>query len=179
MAKRTDAEVAQRILKAEFGDQSDIENLSDEDETQQEEIEVEEETVVEVEIDESSSEEENQEPIAKKRPKKQPVKKKVSWVKKRLIHSTPLETIEDLPLSDPQSPYSYFKEFVLDSLLEEFSEKTNMYYFQNTGRDLKVTGEEIKTLFGIHVEMGSAKFPTLRTNWSKARRYNLTADAMT
>ena len=54
-----------------------------------------------------------------------------------------------------------------------------MYYFQNTGKDLKVTVEEIKTLFGIHFEMGSAKFPTLRTNWSKARRYNLIADAMT
>ena len=179
--KRTAAEVAQQILNAEFGDQSDIEDLSDEDDdqTQQEEIEVEEETVVEIEIDESSSEEENQEPVAKKPTKKQPVKKKVSWVKKRFISSAPLETIEDLPLSDPLSPYSYFKEFIPNSLLEEFSEKTNMYYFQNTGKDLKVTGEEIKTLFGIHVEMGSAKFPTLRTYWSKARRYNLIADAMT
>ena len=110
--------------------------------------------MVEVEIDETSNEEEHQEPVAKKRTKKQAVKKKVSWVKNRLNPAASLKTIEYLPLSHPLSPFSYFKEFIPDSLLEEFSEKTSTYYFQNTRRDLKVTGEEIKTSFGIHVEMG-------------------------
>ena len=182
MATKRAAEVAQKIVNAEFDNESDIKDLSDEDdvETLQEEVEV-EDVVVEVGIDKSSSDEEaeNEELVSKKRKKAQPVCKKVSWVKKRFVSSAPLEANEDMPLSEPLTPYSYFKEFISDSLLEEFSEKTNMYYIQNTGKDLKVSDEEVRILFGIHVEMGSSKFPALRYYRSKARRYNLIADAMT
>lgn len=90
-----------------------------------------------------------------------------------------MEEADDLQFVEPKSPYQYFREFMSDSLYETFSEKTNLYYFQNHGKNLKVTAEEIKALFGIHVEMGSASFPRLRQYWSKARRYPLIADTMT
>lgn len=37
-----------------------------------------------------------------------------------------------------------------------------MYFFQNNGKNLNATVEEIKILFGIHIEMGSVKFPNRR-----------------
>ena len=131
MATKRSAEVAQMIVNAEFGNESDIEDLSDEDdvETLQEVVEV-EDAVVEVGIDKSSSDEEaeNEELVSNKRKKAQPVCKKVSWVKKRFVSFAALEANEDMPLSEPLTPYSYSKEFISDSLLVEFSEKTNMYY---------------------------------------------------
>ena len=47
------------------------------------------------------------------------------------------------------------------------------------GKDLKATPQEINTLLGMHLEMGSVPFPNMRLYWRKGRRYKLIADAMT
>ena len=107
MATKRAAEVAQKIVNAKFGNESDIKDLSDENDVEalQEVVEV-EDVVVEVGIDKSSSDEEaeNEELVSKKHKKAQPVRKKVSWVKKRFVSSAPLEANEDIPLSEPLAP---------------------------------------------------------------------------
>ena len=50
--------------------------------------------------------------------------------------------------------------------IENMCEKSNMYYFQTQGKDLKMT-QEIKTLLGINLEMGSFLFPNMRLYWNK------------
>ena len=54
-----------------------------------------------------------------------------------------------------------------------------MYYFQMHGKDLKATPQEINTLLGMHLEMGSVPFPNMRLYWRKGQRYKLIADVMT
>ncbi|CAL4128409.1 unnamed protein product, partial [Meganyctiphanes norvegica] len=80
---------------------------------------------------------------------------------------------------EPLSPLNYFTNFFTKDFIENVAEKTNMFYMQNTGKNLNVTPGEIQTLIGIHIEMGTVTYPQLRLYWGQTRRYDLIADAMT
>ena len=91
----------------------------------------------------------------------------------------PVEDIKDSFPTEPASACSYFAKFITDSMIEDVCEKANMYYLQTQGKDLRATPQEIKSLIGIHIEMGSIPFPNIRLYWNKGRRYKLIADTIT
>ena len=52
-------------------------------------------------------------------------------------------------------------------MIKDVCEKTNMYYLQMQGKDLRATSQEINALIGIHIEVGFIPFPNIRLYWSK------------
>ncbi len=77
------------------------------------------------------------------------------------------------------NPYQYFIKFVPNSLIEDISVKTNMYHLQMKGKLLNTNSHEIQKLIGMHIEMGTMKFPNIRLYWSSKCHYPLIAEAMT
>lgn len=69
---------------------------------------------------------------------------------------------------DIESPLQYFKQFVTDEMLQNLSEQTNLYYFQQQGKPLGTTPKEIEIFIGIIIKIGIRKLPSLRHYWSKA-----------
>lgn len=174
MPKRTPEEIAQMILDNAFGDDSDIEGLSDEEDCTSVESAVPETPSEVIEI---QTEENEPEPPP---PKKSRQKiKKTTWKKMKFTPTAPAEDRKDSVPTEPVSPYSYFTKFITDSFIEGVCEKTNRYHFQTHGKNLRATTQEIKALIGMHIEIGSTPFRNLRLYWSKGRRYKLIADAMT
>ena len=189
MAKKTAADVANLIMNVEFGDMSDIEGLSDDEN----DLGIAKNVVVNStgetstpalhalgndEVADELLEENTDEQPAAKKAKKQSKPAKVTWHRKKFSASVPDEELDDFPTRQPHSPYHYFKSFIDDDLIAEFCAKTNMYYMQTHGKSLNVTEQEIKALFGIHIEIGAVPYPQLRMYWSRDRRYPLIADAM-
>ena len=56
--------------------------------------------------------------------------------------------------------------------------ETNNYFYRKEDKNLNTSYEEIRKLLGIHIEIGSIRYPQLRLYWSKKRLYDLIADAM-
>ena len=189
MARRTAISIAQSIMNADFGDNSDVEGLSDSEELSDQRFDIAANVIVSngrrtnsneeeptASLDDEEEQENNEPPAKKTEVQRKPVK--IIWKKSRFVTTAPAEEVPDLQESEPYSPYDYFKKFIDDELLQLFSEKTNMYCLQIKNKNLNVTKEEIQVLLGIHIEIGSVPYPQLRMYWSKDRRYPLIADAM-
>ena len=173
MPKRTPEEIAQMILDSAYGNESEIGNLSDQEDGIPEVMAVLEAPSEEIEYE---PQDEEPEPPSKKLKKKL---EKISWKKMKFTPTAPVEDVGDSFPTEPASAYFYFTKFITDSLIKDVCEKTNIYYLQTQGKDLRATLQEIKALIGIYIEMGSIPFPNMRLYWSKARRHKLIADAMT
>ena len=175
MPKQTPAEAAKIILESDFGNDSEIEDLSDKEGGNEEAMPMLDKVHNDLvgnapAVDETSNvpalalnEIPDEEPLAKKDKKKS----KNFLKKKEFIPAALAEEICDASPNEPVSAYTYFKIFLPSSLIENIFEKTNMYYVQMHGKDLKATPQEINTLLGMHFEMGSVPFPNMRLYLSK------------
>lgn len=82
-------------------------------------------------------------------------------------------------VSELLSPVGYFKKYIPDSLFKIMSEMTNIYAMQSDKTKFKpTTPEEIEILFGLHIMMGTLKFPRVRLYWDTTTKFHLFVDNM-
>lgn len=60
------------------------------------------------------------------------------------------------------NPLDYFNEYFDDNVFDLMVEQTNIYYHLKTGRELRVTKEEIKKFIGISMLMSTLGYPRIR-----------------
>ena len=83
------------------------------------------------------------------------------------------------PADDVLSPLHYFQRYFGDLEFENIAECTNIYAHQQNIIFKQTNSAEIKSLFGLHIAVGSLKFPRVRLFWDKALRINLFHETMT
>ena len=195
MAKKklSELEIADLLQNADFGNSSDLDELSDDD------LEIdriitlpEDETVLippneefddtddeDNEQPENSDDEDEMEEEGGSKSKKQKLEK-IEWVKKNIFRplGQPVDSYRP-DVNEPGEPWDYFSKFLTDELVETMRDKTNIYHFQEKGVSLGVTSKEIETMIGIHVEMGTMSYPQIRLYWTSKRRHPLIANNMT
>ncbi|KAL4131946.1 hypothetical protein QTP88_009172 [Uroleucon formosanum] len=76
------------------------------------------------------------------------------------------------------TPLDYFKHFIPDKIMEEFSFHTNSRYVEQRGKSLKTTIIEIKKNFGISIFISSMGYQQLRMYWTKGTRVPLVSNNM-
>ena len=118
-------------MNVEFGDMSDIEGLSDDEN----DLGIAKNVVVNStgetstpalhalgndEVADELLEENTDEQPAAKKAKKQSKPSKVTWHRKEFSASVPDEELDDFPTRQPHSLYHYFKNFIDDDLIAEF-----------------------------------------------------------
>ena len=72
----------------------------------------------------------------------------------------------------------YFTMFFPESLLHMIVDNTNLYSVQKNTKSVKTSVEEIKTYIGMQILMGVIKLPSYCNYWSVALRYPAIADVM-
>lgn len=175
----TDDEI-QELL---FGDESDLDVDSDSgDEAEKFQPESALHSEESDENEDSSSEDEN---VKNKKFEKTLLEERTrqkaaqSWKVQAFSAPTDIEkATASLACQEPQTPLTYFKEYFEDDFWEFVATRTNLYWVQTNGTTLGMTAKEAKALFGIHIVMGSLKFPQARMYWAAATRVSLIADAM-
>ncbi|XP_072047401.1 piggyBac transposable element-derived protein 3-like [Amphiura filiformis] len=82
-------------------------------------------------------------------------------------------------LGDPlETPVKYFSKYFKPEIFQTFAEETNRYYFQQKGRNLRTTADEIRKFFGVSIIMANLHFPRIRMFWHRATRIDRIVDAM-
>ncbi|KAL4100861.1 hypothetical protein QTP88_020890 [Uroleucon formosanum] len=76
------------------------------------------------------------------------------------------------------TPLDYFKHFIPDQIMENFSFHTNSRYVEQRGKSLKTTLNEIKKFFGISIFLSSMGYPQIRMYWTKGTRVPLVSNNM-
>jgi hypothetical protein len=76
-------------------------------------------------------------------------------------------TLLDLPTApDGQlTPYTLFKMFVTDDMLQRLADETNRYSVEKDGRSVDTTPQEIQQLIGVFFHMGLVQMPSIRSYW--------------
>ena len=76
------------------------------------------------------------------------------------------------------TPYSLFKMFVTDDMLESATEQTNRYSVEKNGSSINMTCMELEKLIGMIFYMGLVNMPNLRSYWESELRYEPVANVM-
>ena len=63
-------------------------------------------------------------------------------------------------------------------MIEQLTEQTNIYAFQQTGKSLAVTQKELEQVIGMYFGMGLVRMPNSRMYWENDTRYAPVADIM-
>lgn len=77
------------------------------------------------------------------------------------------------------SPLKYFLRYIGDSEFEKIANFTNIYALQKDTNFKLTHSSEIKSLFGLHIAIGTLKYPKVRLFWEKSLGITLFQDAMT
>ena len=78
------------------------------------------------------------------------------------------------PFDNPEEisrPYQYFQQFIDSEMIEQLTEQTNIYAFQQTGKSLAVTQKELEQVIGMYFGMGLVRMPNSRMYWENDTRY--------
>nr|CAD7424363.1 unnamed protein product [Timema monikensis] len=85
------------------------------------------------------------------------------------------DTKEEIKLT----PLMYFRKYIPEHLFEAMAEMTNMYAIQAATNSFKpTTTAELETLFGLHLVMGTLKFPRVRMYWDTTLKMDLFLNSM-
>ena len=85
------------------------------------------------------------------------------------------------PFDNPEeisTPYQYFQQFIDSEMIEQLTEQTNIYAFQQTGKSLAVTQKELEQVIGMYFGMGLVRMPNSRMYWENNTCYAPVADIM-
>lgn len=107
-------------------------------------------------------------------------KKKIKWIPgscESMIFSWK-KVNADNTNREISTPFSYFKKYIPDSIIDCMGEKTTMYAMQNNINMQPTNKNEIKTFLGLHIIAGTLKFPRLEMYWEKALRMNVFLENM-
>lgn len=85
--------------------------------------------------------------------------------------------LEDV--SEVDTPLSYFRKYYSDDFFTNTAFYTNLYAEQQSIRGYKhTTADELKKLFGLHILMGTLRFPRSRMYWNSHIGLDLVLKAM-
>ena len=105
-----------------------------------------------------------------------------SWRKKAFEASSDIEFTgcvgeppEDV---NTKTPYSYFKDFVTDEMLEHMAAETNRYSIEKNGRSIDTSAAELEQVLGMYFQMGLAAMPCVRSYWEAETCYPAVAGIM-
>lgn len=106
--------------------------------------------------------------------------KEISWEKIMFTTRQPPVWTRPEIANAIHTPLQYFLRYIPRSVFESASYNTNLYASQQNNLRFKpCITEEIETLFGLHLAMGSLGFPRARMYWSQDIGLNLFLDNMT
>lgn len=77
------------------------------------------------------------------------------------------------------SPLKYFYRYIGETEFQDIAQFTNMYALQKGANFKPTNAVEIKSLFGLHIAVGTLKFPRVRLFWNTGLRINLFHETMT
>ena len=151
------------------GDQSDIDDLSSDEEIDSDDLAFEPDNYAEdfeEGMDENISEEENDEtpednnaPSIPQSPSKQHV---FRWRKKDIPVTPGNFTMHQQDILAVKSPVEYFRIFWTDELNELIANETNLYSTQKKGSSVNTSTDEIEQLVGMHLKMGIVQLPSYK-----------------
>ena len=70
-----------------------------------------------------------------------------------------------LTVNDKVTPYSLFKMFISDEMLEPVVNETNQYSVEKNGQSINLSHQECEQLIGVIFYMGLVQMPSLRSYW--------------
>ena len=74
--------------------------------------------------------------------------------------------LPDLPTVNGEvTPYSLFKMFISDEMLESVVNETNRYSVEKNGQSINISRQECEQLIGVIFYMGLVQMPSLRSYW--------------
>ena len=76
------------------------------------------------------------------------------------------------------NPFMYFKMFWEDGITQNIVEQTNLHSVQQTGSSILTTKDEIETFFGLQMKMSIVKMPNYEMYWENQTRYEQVASVM-
>ena len=76
------------------------------------------------------------------------------------------------------NPFMYFKMFWDDGITQNIVEQTNLYSVQQTGSSILTTKDEIETFLGLQMKMSIVKMPNYEMYWENQTRYEQVASVM-
>lgn len=82
------------------------------------------------------------------------------------------------PPEEIPSPYSYFKMFCSDDIIQNLTDQTNIYSCQKNANTIDTNKAEMEVFLGIHLMMGIVSMPSMNNYWSGSTRFPLIADNM-
>ena len=100
------------------------------------------------------------------------------WRQRDIPTPTGAFRMEREEIIEPKTPLEYFKMFWTDELTELVAEQTNLYSTQRSGRCISTTKNEIEQLIGMQMKMGIIQLPSYLLYWSQNLRYSPIADVM-
>lgn len=101
----------------------------------------------------------------------------LAW-KKHTFSSKDVPVPCTAPRNEVKSPWEYFQAYLNNDFFQLEAEMTERYYFQQKGKSLNTTAQEIKKFFGLHAVMGCIKFPRIHMYWNAKFKFPLVADVM-
>uniref|UniRef100_A0A2C9LG34 PiggyBac transposable element-derived protein domain-containing protein n=1 Tax=Biomphalaria glabrata TaxID=6526 RepID=A0A2C9LG34_BIOGL len=168
LPKKFTAQEVLDILEVIDYNESDLENDSTDDEDYEPEPDKETGTKTSVLLN----------PLPMKKNKK---KKVYEWTKDNfnppdsVFRGKVLELPENYEV---QSPMHYFKNFLMDDMLELIVKFTNEYSVEKSGKSIDTNKKEIEQIIGMFLRMGLAKMPGVKCYWETDTRYDPVAGVM-
>ncbi|GBN29011.1 hypothetical protein AVEN_146082-1, partial [Araneus ventricosus] len=109
-------------------------------------------------------------------------KKKIErlvWKKKKMTQKTSCFQDDVSDVSEPLSPLASFFEYLNEEFFEEVAAQTNLYSVQQSLKSMNTNAKKIIRLVGLHVWMGTLKFPQAKLYWSRNLSLECFSEAMT
>ena len=100
------------------------------------------------------------------------------WRKKDIPVTPGNFVMESEKLSQIKSPIDHFKLFWTDELNELIVEQTNLYSTQKRFTSINTNKSEIEQFIGMQLKMGIVQLPSYKLYWSQQMRYPPVADVM-
>ena len=86
--------------------------------------------------------------------------------------------IEPPASMEVQTPFQYFKQFVMDDMLESLVTHTNEYSVQKSGNSVNTNKKEVEQVIGMFFHMGLVRMSGVRQYWESATAYSPVCSAM-
>lgn len=106
---------------------------------------------------------------------------KLNWIRGNDLKSVPTEcnvVFTNTTRNPDMTPFSYFKIFIDDDIINNIVEQTNLYSVQKTANSVNTAYVEICQYLGINILSGIIRMPTYRMYWANETRIPLIADVM-
>ncbi|XP_067949712.1 piggyBac transposable element-derived protein 2-like [Watersipora subatra] len=104
-----------------------------------------------------------------------------TWVNKKFKPPDSQFTGTKVAATDNQktdTPLGYFQRFVMEKMIENIVNQTNVYSVQKNGVSINTTSKEIEQVLGMYFYMGLVRMDGVRQYWAANTRYDPVASVM-